>query len=198
MAVLMPMTLSGHVNERAAGVAGVDGGVGLNEGLELAVGNDVAAFGGDDAGGDGFLQSERTADGQDPIADLHAVGVAEFGGRERMIDVNLNNGQIGFLIHADEPGVMTGGAWGFIPQLDANAIGLFDYVAVGHDVALGIHDHAGTERALADGACVRAALTALAAEELVEKILERGVVIAIALNSGGRARRADCAGGEDS
>ena len=35
MAVFMPTTLTGHVYERAAGVAGVDGGVSLDEFLEL-------------------------------------------------------------------------------------------------------------------------------------------------------------------
>ena len=37
-------------------------------------------------------------------------------------------------------------------KLDANAVRLFDHVAVGDDVALGIHNDARTERALADGA----------------------------------------------
>src|SRR5208283_799024 len=40
-----------HVYQRSAGVARVDGGVGLDERLELPPGNDVAALGGNDAGG---------------------------------------------------------------------------------------------------------------------------------------------------
>src|SRR5208283_3444237 len=132
---------AGHVDERAAGIAGVDGGIGLNEGLELALGNDVAAFGGDDAGGDGFLQAERTADSQHPIANLHAIGVAEFGGGQGVIHLNLNDGEIGFLIHADDFGVVAGGTGRFILQLHANAIGLFDHVTVRHDVALGVDNY---------------------------------------------------------
>src|ERR1019366_9341221 len=75
---------------------------------------------------------------------------------------------------------MAGRSWVFILQLHTNAIGLLDHVPVGDDVALGIHNHAGTERALADGARFPA-LTTLAAEELVKEILERGVFIAVAL-----------------
>src|SRR5208282_2188050 len=65
-------------------------------------------------------------------------------------------------------------------QLHTNAIRLLDYVAVGDDVTFGIHNHAGAERMLADGAHVTA-LAALAAEELVKEILEGGVFIAAAL-----------------
>ena len=90
-----------HIYQRATGIARVDGRVGLNERLKLPVGDDVAPLGRDDAGGHSFLQSERTANGQDPVAHLHAVGVAQFGGRERMIHLNLDYGQIGFLVGAD-------------------------------------------------------------------------------------------------
>ena len=39
---------------------------------------DVGAIhGADDAGGDGFLEPERRADGDRPIAHLHAVGVGD-------------------------------------------------------------------------------------------------------------------------
>src|ERR1700738_3364848 len=69
----------------------------------------------------------------------------------------------------------------FIHQLHPNAIRLLDHVPVGYDVALGIDDHAGTERALADGARFWAALAALASEELVKEILEGRVFIAVAL-----------------
>src|SRR5208282_1556747 len=95
-----------------------------------------------------------------------------------MIDVNLDHRQIGLLIHADQFGVMTGCALGLTLQLHTNAIRFLDHVPVGHDVALGIDDHAGTERALADGARLSSALATLAAEELVEEILEGSVVIA--------------------
>ena len=66
---------AGHVDERAAGVAGVDSGVGLDEALELVA--DVGAvFGAYDSGGDCGIEAEGAADGQDPVANLHSVGIA--------------------------------------------------------------------------------------------------------------------------
>ena len=68
--------LSTHVHQWAAGVAGVDGGVGLNHGLELASGNDVAALGRDDSRGHSGVQPKGAANSQHPIAHLHGVRVA--------------------------------------------------------------------------------------------------------------------------
>src|ERR1700733_3517278 len=90
-----------------------------------------------------------------------------------MIDVNLDYGEIGLLIHADELGIMARRAIWLTLQLDANAICLLDHVAIGDDIALRIDNYAGAERALADVAGVRAAL---AAEKLIEEILEWAIV----------------------
>ena len=72
--------LSLHVYERATRVAGIDSGVGLDEGLELAIRNDVAAFVGNDSGGDGSALAKRTPKSEYPVANLHAIGIAQFGG----------------------------------------------------------------------------------------------------------------------
>src|SRR5208337_4592852 len=117
------------------------------------------------------------ADGEHPVTDLHAVGVAEFGSGQRTIHIDLDHGQVSLLVHADYFGIVAGRSRIFILQLDTNAIGFLHHVAVGDDVALGIHDHARTEGALADVTRVRA----LAAKELVKEILERGVFIAVTL-----------------
>ncbi len=100
--------VAGHVDERTTGVAGVDGGVGLDEALELALRDavgarfiDGAVLGGDDAGGDGLGEAEGAADGEDPVADLCAVGVAELDGGERLLGVDLDDGDVGVLIDAD-------------------------------------------------------------------------------------------------
>src|SRR6202521_91675 len=170
-----------HIHQRTTGIARVNRGVGLNKRLELPVGNDVAPLGRDDARGHSFLQSEGTADGEHPVPNVHAVGVAKFCGRQRTIHFNLNHRQVGFLVHADQFGVMAGRGRIFIHQLHTNAIRLLYHVPVGDDVTLGIDNHAGTKRALADGARFRAALAARASEELVKKILERSVFIAVAL-----------------
>ena len=99
---------AGHVDERAAGIAGVDGGVGLNEALELVA--DVGTiFRADDSGGDGGVQAEGAADGQDPVADLHAVGISEFGYGEFVVGFNFYYGQVGVFVEADYAGVVFGG-----------------------------------------------------------------------------------------
>ena len=70
--------LAARVDERAAGVALVDGRVGLEEVLEAAVADARrASLGADDAHGDGLADAERVADGERDVADAHAVGVAE-------------------------------------------------------------------------------------------------------------------------
>ena len=67
MAVLMPIDLAPHVDERAAGVAGVDGGVGLEEVVERAL-PERAALGADDARGHRLLRpnGEPIASTQSP------------------------------------------------------------------------------------------------------------------------------------
>ena len=67
--------LAFHIDQWSTRIAGVNGSVGLNEGLELAAGNDTATFVENDARGHRRIQSEGTADGQDPVAHLHALGI---------------------------------------------------------------------------------------------------------------------------
>ena len=68
-----------HVEQRSAGVAGVDGRVGLNDVGEPAVGDRQAAGPrrADHADADGVRQAERVADGHHPVAGRHLRRVAE-------------------------------------------------------------------------------------------------------------------------
>ena len=82
-----------EVHERPATVAGIDGGIGLNEVLPLEVFvaevEIVPAFGADDAASHALAQTERAADGEHEVADLQRVAVAESRGgqaRYRSID----------------------------------------------------------------------------------------------------------------
>src|ERR1700691_6403732 len=109
-----------------------------------------------------------------------------------MIEIDLDHGQVGFLIHADELRVMTGRGRIFILKLNADAVCLFDNVAVGDDVAFGIDNHTRTKRALTDGAGFGAIL---AAEKFVKEILEgRGVAAVVLVGSGAGARVGAAAG----
>src|SRR5208282_4649014 len=90
--------LAVHIDQRTTGIAWVNSGVGLNERLELAAGNDIPALSGNNARGYRADLAERTADGQHPITDLHTVRVPQFGHGHRAIHVNFDDGEIGFLI----------------------------------------------------------------------------------------------------
>ena len=81
MAVLMPITSALEVDERAAGVARVDGGVGLDEVVVAALADD-AVLGAHDARRHRVLESEGVADGHHPLAGPHALGVAQRQGEE--------------------------------------------------------------------------------------------------------------------
>jgi hypothetical protein len=94
------------VEERAAGVAGVDGGVGLNGVFNgRAVGVADGADGADDAGGHGAGEAEGVADGVDFLAD------GEFGrvGKSDGLEVgrgDLQKGEVVDLVLADDFGLV--------------------------------------------------------------------------------------------
>ena len=78
------------VEERAAGIAGVDGGVGLEQ-FDHVEHAEKTALGADHALGHRLPQSKRAAHGQRPIADLHVlVAVGEWC---RQIDVLFETGR---------------------------------------------------------------------------------------------------------
>ena len=63
-----------------------------------------AADGGDDAGGDGGLEAQGVADGDDELAGLEGGGVAEGGGDRGSAGVDADDGQVGVRVFADEVG----------------------------------------------------------------------------------------------
>ena len=71
-----------RVEQRAAGVAGVDRGVGLHRAgdREAVGGGDRASERGDDAAGHGALEAERAADGDRRVAGAQVLGGAEPSG----------------------------------------------------------------------------------------------------------------------
>src|SRR5512142_24225 len=78
---------------------------------------------------------------------------------------------------------MAGEAFRIVHELDADAVRPADYVPIGQDVAFGIDDNTGAERALADALVTTVATRttrALPAKEPVEEILERIVLVVIA------------------
>ena len=130
------------VEERAAGVAGVDGGVGLDDVADgEAVGRlDAALQRRDDAGGERAVEPERVADRDRGIADLDVLGRAE-GERLEVyaVGVDFQQRQVARRVAADDPG----GNGLLVGELDGDLHRAVDDVGVGEDVAGLVDDKAG-------------------------------------------------------
>ena len=84
-----------EVEEGTAAVAGVDGGVGLEE-VIIRTGADDPALGADDPLGDGMAQAEGITHRHDPVAHPYGLGIPQLQeGQVRGRVGDLNQGQIG-------------------------------------------------------------------------------------------------------
>ncbi len=96
---------AGAVDQRAARVAVVDRGIGLQRVVDREVvrRRDLAVDGGDDARGQRAIEPERVADGDDRVADLDVRGVAERQGVQGARGkVDLEDREIGRGVGADD------------------------------------------------------------------------------------------------
>ena len=137
--------LAGHVDQRAAGIAGIDGGIGLDE--ELVVGDaDLGARQRrDDAVGDGLPDAEGIADRQHDVADQQLIGIGEIQRREFLLAVlDPQHREIGAAVLEHDLGL----EFALVGQRDLDLVGALDDVVVGHDEAGRIHHHARSQRAL--------------------------------------------------
>src|SRR6185295_6156804 len=96
-----PYDLALCVDQRAAAVARIDRGIGLNE-IVIGTGANDPALGADDTGGHGLFQAEWTTDGDDPAADLQIVRVAHGYWLQVRRSINLHQSQIGFRVSAND------------------------------------------------------------------------------------------------
>ena len=129
-----------HIDQRPAGVAGVDGRVGLDEifkGVDAQMG---ATQGADDARGHGLTDTKRVADGQHHIAHLQVLGLAQHDDRQ-FVELDLEQGQVGVRVCADDLGCSAS----TVGQGDFDVVGVFDHMVVGEDVALGADDDAAAQ-----------------------------------------------------
>src|SRR5882757_2283586 len=160
-----------EVEQRTAGIAAIDRGVGLDVAV-VGAGRDIAVLRRDDARGHRATEAERIADRDYPFAEPELVGIAELHRRQLPRRLELQHRQIGLLVDADDVGLDLGA----VIHDDVDLVGVGDDVVVGDDDAGGIDDEAGAERV--GLARLQIAATALAAatavlEEVVEKFLER-------------------------
>jgi hypothetical protein len=134
---------AGRVHQRAAGVALVDGRVGLDEVLEGRDAELAAAGGADDAVRHGLRQAQRAADRQHFVADLQPVGASQRHHRQ-FPELDPQHGEVGVRIAPDDRRL----GHAAVSELDHDRVGIGDHVVVGGDVTLVVEDHAGAERAL--------------------------------------------------
>ena len=164
--------LAVEVEQRTAGIAAVDGGVGLDVTV-IGTGVDVAVARRDDARRDRAAEAERIADRDHPFAEPQLVGIAELHRDQRLGRLEFQHRKIGLLVDADQLGLELGA----VVHDDADLVGIGDDVIVGHDDAGGVDDEAGAERVglvRLQIAALRTARTAMAVlEEIVEEFLER-------------------------
>ena len=126
-----------HVEERSAGVTGIDGNVSLDEGNKLLVGK-VAAFSGDNSCRDGIVQSEGGADGGNPFSDFNVFRFSEFYDGQ-VFPFNFDDSNIGFRICAQNLGL----EFTLVGKMNSDFIGSVDNVVVREDDAVRIDDEAG-------------------------------------------------------
>src|SRR5271157_2595115 len=127
------------VEQRAAGVAGVDGGVGLNGFFDdQAVWLLHLADGTDDAAREGSGEAERIADGIDFLADLQIGRVAE-DHRLQVGGFDLDYGQVMRLVGADDGGLI----FLAVVQRHFNLARFGDDVIVGEDVSFFVDNETG-------------------------------------------------------
>ena len=136
---------SGRIDQRAAGVAGVKGGVGLNDVIDEAAGVTAqrAAESADHSGGHGGLKAVRIADRYDELADAELLRIAERGGDEAGFGgadfVDADDGEVAGGVVADGAGREAAS----VGEGDLDAAGVVNDVAVGEDEAVGGKDKAG-------------------------------------------------------
>ncbi len=151
---LTPTTSPCGVQERPAGVAVIERGVGLDRVVDRGAvrGDDLPLERAHDSGRDRAVLAERVADRDDGVADVHQVRVAELQRRQRArLGLDLEHRDVGARVAADD----RRGQPLVVGEADVHARGALDDVVVRDDVT-GLVDHeAGAERLL--GLALRAA-----------------------------------------
>ena len=150
------------VDERAAGIAGVDGCVSLDHvgvdrrGVRLLlavlvrVGRVVhdlrAVRSRHDARRHRLLKAEGAADRHDPFAHRQIVGITQLHGSQPRSVLRLDDRDVGAGVGANDVRIVFLALDG-----DLQGVGALDHVIVRHDVAIGRKHHAAAERRLSKG-----------------------------------------------
>ena len=118
------------IAKRAAAVAGVDRGVGLDELVVIAAETERASLGADDAESEGVWQLERGADRESQFTNLQALAIPQL--RDRQISGrDFQDSQVTAFVGPQQLGLEAAS----IAQFDLNPAGSIDDMVVREDVA---------------------------------------------------------------
>ncbi len=128
------MTSPREFEQRPAGVAGIERGIGLDDVVDQATGTRAqrTTERADDAGGDRLLKTHRTADGDRDLAGRHPVRISQEE-RGKSTARDAHDGEVGFRVVADQFGTSRAAVGKMHPQV-GRAV---DDVAVRHQIAIG-------------------------------------------------------------
>ena len=132
------------IDQRAAGIAGIDRGVGLDEEAVVRNAGLGARQGRDDALGHGLADAEGIADRQSEVADLDGVGIAQLQHRKGRVLGGLDPQDREIAARVAQQDV--GGKLAPVGKRHLDLVHVLDDVVVGHDEAGRIDDHARAER----------------------------------------------------
>src|SRR5258708_4583536 len=126
--------LAPGIDQRAAGVAGVERGVCLDDVVDKPAGLRAqgSSEGADDSGGQSVLKAVGVADGDDQLSHADFMRVAQAHGLEDGC-VNAQQREIGVGVFTDQ----RGGEVASVEQKHSNGVGLVYHMAVGEDESVG-------------------------------------------------------------
>ncbi|MDD5222552.1 MAG: hypothetical protein PHE84_01060 [bacterium] len=137
-----PDDLLVQVDQRSPAGAEINHGVGLEKVRDQGPVLHVSSPPADDPQGDRPVQAVGVADGQHPLPDLHLIGIPQLGHRHLTFRLDLDHGEIGLLVGAQNLGreflLEIGNGHRHLHRLGNDMI-------VGDDVTLGIDNHPGTD-----------------------------------------------------
>ena len=168
--------LAVEIDQRAAGIAGIDGGVGLDEEAVVADSDLRARKRGNYALSDRLADGERVADGDDKVTDFERVRIAKLEHREIPAALEPEHREIRSRIAQHNLRLELA----LVGKRDFHLGHALDHVVVGDDETRGVDDHAGAQRLLHP-----LVLASLAAEETAEDRIVEQRIARHGLDAGG-------------
>ncbi len=171
-----------QIHQRSAAIAGINGGIGLKESLELTLGPafNIPSLCTHNSSCHCGIESEWAADCEYPIAHFHRIGIAKFGRFEGPPNIDFDNRKICPLIKTDHAGLVfsviapKGNGYAInVLSFSAVFIRAFrNHVLVGKNVSIFIEDDSRAQTLLAE----ISATPRISLKKLIQKIVQGGAI----------------------